>query len=247
MSRRVAVIVAAVVVLGLVAGFAASAMGDDASPAAGKPSRTITVSSTATVKAPPDEAVVNFGVRSEDPDSAKAFAQNAQDMQAVLDALAAAGIAKKDIQTLNVGLDQRVENRGKPNEVQTFIASNSVQVKIHDLDTVGEVIDAAVRAGADSVNDVRFELSNPNTIRTDALTQAVEGARTKVDALAAAAGADVLSVVSINEEAFRQPVYHAAYDNLALPYAAAQAVSTPIATPDSLQVSVTVSVVWEIA
>lgn len=247
MSRRVAVIVAAVVVLGLVAGFAASAMGNDASPAAGKPSRTITVSSTATVKAPPDEALVNFGVRSEDPDSTKAIAQNAEDMTAVLDALKAAGIAEKDIQTLNVGLDQRVDNRGKPNELRTFVASNSIQVKIHDLQAVGEVIDAAVRAGADSVNDIRFELSNPNTIRTDALTQAVEGARTKVDALAAAADADVLGVVSINEEAFRQPVYRAAYDEAVLTYAVPAAAPTPIVAPDSLQVSVTVSVVWEIA
>jgi uncharacterized protein YggE len=245
MSRRVAVFVAAVVVLGLVAGFAASAMGDDASPA-GKPQRTITVSSTATVKVSPDEAVVNFGVRSEDPDSATAFAQNAEAMQAVLDALKAAGIIEKDIQTLNVGLDQRVDNRGKPNESHTFVASNSIQVTIHDLQAIGDVIDAAVNAGADSVNDIRFQLSNPNAVRTDALTQAVEGARTKVDTLAAAAGADVLGVVSINEDAFRQPVYREAYDQ-ALAYAVPTAATTPIVTPDSLQVSVTVSVVWEIS
>jgi uncharacterized protein YggE len=247
MNRRVGAIAAIVLVSALVLGFAANAMGDDATPA-GKPTRTISVSSTATVKATPDEAVVNFGVRTEDPDSAKAFAQNAEDMTAVLEALAAAGIdEKKDIQTLNVGLDQRVENRGTPNEQRAFVATNSVQVKIRDLDAIGDVIDAAVQAGADSVNDIRFELSDPNAIRTDALTQAVQGARTKVDALAAAAGADVLGVVSITEDAFRQPVYRAPYDEAALfGVAQAAAAPTPIATPDSLQVSVTVSVVWEI-
>jgi uncharacterized protein YggE len=244
MSRRVGVIVAVVVVAALVLGFAANAMGDDATTA-GKPSRTITVSSTATVKATPDEAVVNFGVRSEDPDSTVALDQNARDMAAVLDALAAAGIAEKDIQTLNFGVDQRVENRGTPNERRVFVVSNSVQVKIHDLEATGDVIDAAVDAGADSVNDIRFELSDPNSIRTDALTEAVEGARTKVDALAAAAGADVLGVVSINEDAFRQPTYRATFDALAYAEASA-AQSTPIVTPDSLEVNVTVSVVWEI-
>jgi uncharacterized protein len=245
MSRRTGWIVAVVVVAGLVLGFAANAMGDDASQA-GKPSRTITVSSTATVKATPDEAVVNFGVRTEDADSKVAFAQNAKDMAAVLDSLAAAGIKDEDIQTLSIGLDQRVENRGKPNEQRTFVATNSVQVKIHDLAAIGGVIDAAVQAGADSVNDIRFELSDPNTIRTDALTQAVKGARTKVNTLAAAADADVRGVVSINEESFRQPVYRAVYDQAALPFAAAGAPSTPVVTPDSLQVSVTVTVVWEI-
>ena len=114
MSRRTGLIVAIVVVAGLVIILAASAMGGDQVSSTAKPTRTITVTSTATVKATPDEAVVNFGVRSEDPDSAAAFAQTAKDMQAVLDALKGAGVAKEDIQTLNVGLDQRVENRGKP-------------------------------------------------------------------------------------------------------------------------------------
>ena len=246
MSRRMGVIVAVVVVAGLVIGFAASAMGDDQGSSTAKPTRTITVTSTATVKATPDEAVVNFGVRSEDPDSAAAFAQNAKDMQAVLDALKAAGIAKEDIQTLNVGLDQRVENRGTPSEQRVFVASNAVQVTVNDLTTTGDVIDAAVTAGADSVNDIRFQLSDPNTIRTDALSQAVKGARTKVDALAEAAGANVLGVVTINEEGFRAPVYHAAFDQLTVGYAAAATAPTPVVAPDSLQVSVTVTVVWEI-
>jgi uncharacterized protein YggE len=55
----------------------------------------------------------------------------------------------------------------------------------------------------------------------------------------------VLGVVSINEDAFRVPMYRAAYDE-ALAFAGAGASATPIVTPDSLQVSVTVSVVWEI-
>ena len=107
------------------------------------------------------------------------------------------------------------------------------------------MIDAAVGAGADSVNDIRFLLSDPNTIRTDALSQAVKGARTKADALAQAAGAKVLGVVTIDEEAFRAPVYHAPLQQ-GLAFGAAAVVPTPVLAPDSLEVSVTVNVVWEI-
>jgi uncharacterized protein YggE len=239
------VILGIVAAAALVIGFAASAMGSDQASSTAKPSRTITVTSTATVKAKPDEALVNFGVRSEDADSAVAMAQNAKDMQAVLDALKAAGIADKDIQTLDVALDQRVENRGRPSEQTVFVASNSVQVTIHALASIGHVIDAAVGAGADSVNDVRFLLSDPNTIRTDALSQAVKGARTKADALAQAAGAKVLAVVTINEEAFRAPVYHAPFQKQ-LAFSGVAAAPTPVVAPNSLEVSVTVTVVWEI-
>jgi hypothetical protein len=132
-----------------------------------------------------------------------------EDMQAVLDALKTAGIAAKDMQTTNVSLQQRVANRGKPNEQHVFVASNAVQVTIHDLSSVGSVIDAVVEAGADSVNDIRFQLANPNTIRSHALSQAVAGAHTKADALARAAGAQVVRVVTISEQNYRAPVYRA--------------------------------------
>jgi len=246
MGRRTAVLLGIVAAIGIVVGWTASAMGSDQPSSTAKPSRTITVTSTATVTAKPDEAVVNLGVRSEDPDSATAMAQNAKDMQAVLDALKAAGIPEADVQTLDLRLDQHVANRGQPSEQRSFVATNSVQVTIRDLGTIGRVIDAAVSAGADSVNDIRFQLADPNTIRTDALTQAVKGARTKADALALAAGATVVRVVTIDEQAFRAPVYHAPYDGLALGSVAAMPAPTPVVAPDSLQVSVTVDVVWEI-
>ncbi|HEX9312885.1 MAG TPA: SIMPL domain-containing protein [Actinomycetota bacterium] len=240
MTRRMGVIVIAAVVAGLVIWFAATAMAQSGATPSAKPARTITVSSTATVNAQPDEVVLDLGVRFESADSAAAFAQNAKDMQAVLDALKAAGITDKDVQTTNVSLEQN--NQGKPNERRVFVASNSVQVTIHDMSSVGSVIDAAVNAGADSVNDISFQLSNPNTIRTDALSQAVTGARTKAEALARAAGAEVMRVVTIDEQNFRPPVYNQSL--AALPRAG---VPTPVVPPSSLQVSVTIAVVWEIA
>ena len=244
MNRRPGVILALAVVAGVVIWIAATAMADNGSSTTGKPARTITVSSRATVKVQPDEAVVNLGVRSEATDGAAAFAQNAKDMRAVLDALKAAGVSDEDLQTLNVGLDQHVENQGKPSEQRTFVASNSLQVTIHDLASVGSIIDAAVGAGADSVNDIRFQLSDPNAVRSDALTQAVTGARAKADALASAADATVVRVVTIDEQNFQPPIYDQAFAGVA---AAVPAPVTPVVPPSSLEVSVTISVVWEIA
>jgi uncharacterized protein YggE len=242
MSRRTWTVV--VVVAGaLVLWVAATALAQDNPPPGAKPVRTVTVTSTASVEAAPDEAVLSLGVRSEAPDSAAAVAQNAEDMQAVLDAVKTAGVDEKDIQTTNVSLEQHVTNRGKPNEQQQFVATNSVRITIHDLSSVGSVIDAAVRAGADAVNDIRFQLSDPDAVWTDALGRAVAGARAKADALASAADADVLRVVTIDEQNYRPPVYQAA---LAAGDLAAPAPTTPIVPPSSLEVTETVSVVWEI-
>ncbi len=242
MNRR-GILIVGVAVAALVVGFAARAMAGGDTPSTQKPARTITVTSTATVKAAPDEAVVDLGVTSQSPDSAQAFAQNGTDMQAVLDALKAAGVAEKDLQTLRVSLDQKVVDRGKPSEHTVFVASNRIEVTVHDLSTVGTVIDAAVHAGADSVDGVRFQLENPNTVRTDALASAVRGAREKADALASAAGTQVVRVVTIQEENYRLPVYREA---LAAPVAFGSG-STPVVPPNSLEASVTVTVVWEIS
>jgi uncharacterized protein YggE len=242
MSRRTWILVAAVAG-SLVIWWAATALAQDNPSSGAKPVHTITVSSTATVKAAPDEAVVSLGVRSESPDSAAAFAQNARDMQAVLGAVGAAGIDERDIQTTNVSLAQRVTKHKTPNEQRVFVASNSIQVTIRDLSSVGSVIDAAVRAGADAVNDIRFQLSDPNSIRTDALTRAVTGARSKAEALATAADAQIVRVVTIDEQNYQAPVYRATFDQAALAVPA----STPIVPPSSLEVTETISVVWEIA
>jgi uncharacterized protein YggE len=242
MSRRTGTILVGLAIGALVVGFATQAIAGGDGTTTGKPSHTITVSSTATVNEKPDEAQVTFEVRSEDPDSSTAFSRNAKDMQAVLDALKAAGVDAKDIQTLNVSLDQRVLDQGKPSERTVFVASNSVQVTVHDLAALGDTIDAAVQAGADAVNDIRFQLADPNIIRTDALTQAVEGARKKADVLAAAAGASVVGVVTISEDSYRSLPF-ASYGDALRPAALA---ATPIVPPSTLQASETVTVVWEI-
>lgn len=241
MNRR-GILIAAAAVVALVVGLTARAMAADDTPSSQKPARTITVTSTATVRIAPDEAVVDLGVSTEAADSASAFARNAEDMRAVLDALRAAGIAEKDLRTLDVSLDRRTLDRGEPAERQVFAATNRVEATIHDLSAVGSVVDAAVRAGADSVRDVRFQLADQDAVRTDALTSAVRGARAKADALAGAAGAEVVRVVTIEEQGYRVPVYHEAYAG-----ALAATDVTPVVPPDSLEASVTVSVVWEIA
>jgi uncharacterized protein len=242
-TKRIGAIVAIVVLAGLVIGVATRAMAGGSGTTTGKPSRTITVTSTAVVHTKPNEAVVDLGVESQSTDSAAAFAQNAKDMQAVLAALETAGVSKADIRTVNLSLSRRESGRGSGRHL-VFVASNQVQVTVHDIQAVGSVIDAAVRAGADSVQDVRFQVSDSNAVRTEALTAAVKSARTKADALAAEAGATVVRVVTINEEGFRSPVYRA-------PYAAGASLAvpapTPVLTPTSLQASETVQVIWEIA
>src|SRR5436309_9288780 len=172
------VLVSVVAVAAIVVAIVATAASGESTPAPAR-AKIITVTSTATVDSTPDEAVFDLGVHSQDADSATAFTQNAVAMKRVLDGLKKAGVASSDIRTLRVSLERHTENRGQPNEQVVAVATNSVEVTVHDLSKVGDVIDAAVQAGADNVNDIKFQLSDETKARTAALAQAVKGARAK--------------------------------------------------------------------
>ena len=100
--------IALVLVVGLVVGFGANALAGDSgsNPAsAPTPPRTITVTSTASVGTAPDEAVIEFGMRSEGADSGTAYDANGVKSDAVLDALVDAGLTKDDVETLSQNVD----------------------------------------------------------------------------------------------------------------------------------------------
>ena len=183
--------IALVLVVGLVVGFGANALAGDSgsNPAsAPTPPRTITVTSTASVGTAPDEAVIEFGMRSEGVDSGAAYDANGVKSDAVLDALVDAGLTKDDVETLSQNVDRQTKDRGTPTERTVYVASTQISVTVHDLTAVSSVIAAAVNAGADSVHGLRFQVGDQTSARQNALAAAVRGAERKADAIAVAAG-----------------------------------------------------------
>ena len=116
-------------------------------------------------------------------------------MQRIINALKAFGIDARDIQTQQVSVYAQYAN----SVLDGYTASNSVTVKVRDIDKAGAVIDLAVDAGATNVY-------GPSMFRTDrqlqarnAIRAAVSDARAKAQAVAAASGATVGRVVAVIE------------------------------------------------
>ena len=170
------------------------------------------MTSTASVGTEPDEAVVTLGISTQDPDSATALGTNGETVDAVVAAVEAAGVAEDDVHTTRLDLGRKTINRRTPQETTVFVADSALEITVRDMDTVGDVIQAGVEAGATSVRGVRFGVSDPAEARTEALDAAVRGARTKADAMAAAAGTTVTGVVTIDEQGTSQPRYGYAGD-----------------------------------
>jgi uncharacterized protein YggE len=130
----------------------------------------------------PDIAVIRLGVQLSGTDLEAVQAQNARQSQAVLDALKRMGIT--DIRTYQYTIDKYYENiNGTPVD-RGFTVRNIMEIRTKDTGRAGAVTDAAVNAGANVVDLVSFEVSEPERHYLDALNLAVADAIEKAKSIA---------------------------------------------------------------
>jgi uncharacterized protein len=153
--------------------------------------QSIRVTGVGEARARPDQAVADFAVETSAATAQAAAAENAQRMERVIAALVRAGVARDRIETRDYNVfpeyDPRTMESGQP-VVRGYRVMNTVAVTMDDTERVGAVIDAALGAGANRVNGVRFGLRDPQAFRQRAIDDAVRRARSDAEALAAALG-----------------------------------------------------------
>ena len=164
--------------------------------------RLIRVSGNATVALAADTATMQIGVNTKKPTVQEAQKENAALMNAVLEALHAIGIEDQDIMTsqFNVSsmFDYSVSSLGQEIRTQYYEVQNNVSVTVHDLTLIGQVLDAAMEAGANTSYGITFSSTKQNEAYQKALTRAVEDAMQKAGVLAAAAKVQLGNLVSMN-------------------------------------------------
>lgn len=169
----------------------------------------ITVTGVGRVDTAPDEAEFSLGVTTEAPTARGALTVNSERMRRLITALELAGVAKRDIRTQHVSVGSDYDADGTQDD---FTASNTVSVLIRDLDRAGAILDAAARAGANTVYGPALTRSNRESLEAKALEAAVANARTRAERLAEAAGVRLGRVSAIVETpgyAGPEPVFRA--------------------------------------
>ena len=122
-------------------------------------------------------------------------------MTAVLAKIKSFGVDPKDIATISYNVDPITSNakEGETPAITGYHVSNIVQIKIRNLDNVGKILDAAIAAGANSLNSLYFTVDDPSAYQKAARQQAVSDAMAKAKTLADAAGVKLGSIISISE------------------------------------------------
>lgn len=160
--------------------------------------QTMTLTGEGRITLIPDIAVIRLGVQNNGTDLEEMQAQNAQSIQTIIDALNQLGV--RDIKTFQYTIDKLYgEENGTPVD-RGFTVRNILEIKTDNLQEVGGIIDVAVDSGANAVELISFEVSQPELYYQQALNLAIMNAIEKARSIARNLGIAINTVpVSIVE------------------------------------------------
>ena len=241
----VALLALALLVMGAAVMNAPAANAQESS-GAGLP-RTITVVGEGKVKVEPDIARANIGVDVVRPTVKEASAANKEIIDGVLAALKEAGVAEEDIQTsgFSVYAERYGPNGPLPEDEVNYRVTNNVTVVVRDLSKVGDVLDAAIEAGANNIYGVEFALDDPNSVESEARKKAIEDAKAKAAELAGLNDVTLGQVVSVSEVIGDMGYFAGNFSQMSAP--ALGGGGGPTIQPGQLSLVMQLQVVYEIA
>jgi uncharacterized protein len=220
------------------AGLAVAAFAGVFQPSRGQAAETasgaITATGTSSATVTPDRATFSFGTVSQATSASAALAASSQAVSRVIDALRKAGVQKSDLQTSEVSLSPRTNDTGVT--IIGYTASNTVTATVRKLGDAGEIVDAAVAAGANQMYGPSLLAGDQDAAYRNALKAAVAEARAKAEVLASAAGLSLGRITAITESGSTPP--------MPLPAADAALTSSVPIEPGTQKIDATVSVTF---
>ncbi|WP_312346373.1 SIMPL domain-containing protein [Stenotrophomonas acidaminiphila] len=204
----------------------------------------LNISAQAEARRVPDVATLSAGVVTQAADGNTAMRENAVQMDKVMAAIRAAGIAERDIQTSGVNLNPqyRYADNEAP-KITGYQASNTVSLKVRDITRLGKVLDSLAAQGANQINGPSFEIDQPEPVYDEARLAALKKAQARAEVYAKSLGLRVRRIVSISEGSsggFRPPM-----PMMAMARAGKAEMDTAVA-PGETTLSVNLDVVFEL-
>lgn len=160
---------------------------------------TLTVRGTGVVSVAADQAQVILGVRESNSDVLVAQSTVNEKINAICTALMAAGVEQKNIGTESLYIYANYDYSTEVEQLTGYTATNTISITVTDISKVGEYIDIAFGAGANTLDNVSFIARETDDAQKEALQLAVQSATEKAGIIAEAAGLEISSVTSISE------------------------------------------------
>jgi uncharacterized protein YggE len=206
---------------------------------------TITISGEGKVLAKPDIGRVNLSVVTESKSVAGAVSENNQKMNKIVKSMKDLGVSENDLKTITYNINPKYQYTAGKSSIIGYEVTQTLEVKIRDLDKSSEILDAAATAGANQIGSLNFTIDEPEKIKEEARQKAIANAKERAGAMAKELEIKLGKIVGFDETS--EPVSPAYYD-----YAmggrggAAESMPAPEVQTGQNEISVTVNLTYEV-
>lgn len=214
----------------------------------GRQTPKLSLSAEASIKKPADELRLNIGVVTIAPTAEEALAENSIRMEAVIKGLKEAGLSKGDYETGQFSITPTYTPYPKNppadwrQTINGYEVRNTLLIHTPAIDSAGKIIDVANQEGANTIDNIRFALSDARLYSDEAVSRAIANAVHDAEVIAREANVKLVQILSIStDQSSASPQPH----NLYLAKAMVSENAPPIEAGD-VTLTARVSLVYEI-
>ncbi|HLO03560.1 MAG TPA: SIMPL domain-containing protein [Symbiobacteriaceae bacterium] len=159
--------------------------------------KTLEITGTGRISYTYDTAEITLGASELADSPTAAFKAMSEKINKVVAAMKAKGITEADLKTGYLNLNQEYDWKDGAQTLRGYRATNTLTIKVKDLNQVPAIMEAAVNAGANQVQGVNFSLANPGALEGQATDAAIDNARAQADRAAKRLGLTVAGVQKV--------------------------------------------------
>ncbi len=160
---------------------------------------TISVLGEGRVVAKPDIGKINLSVISRAATVAAAQKDNTEKSNNVIKAIKDLGVKEEDLKTISYTIYPRYQYASGRNDIIGYEITQSLEIKIRDLEKVSQILEKATSAGANQVGSLDFTFDDSEKIKSEARQKAIAQAKQKAQDLASSLGVSLGKVVNFSE------------------------------------------------
>lgn len=217
----------------------------------GRDNNVITISKKGTVYATPNLVKISFSVITEEKKVGDALKGNSEKSNTVIEFLKEQGVSETDIKTTYFNVSPLYEWHKDSLDIYSssgtrvlvgYEANQTIEVKIRDVEKVSSLIEGAVSAGANEVNNLSFIVENEEAFKTQARTKAIIDAKAEASQTAQTLGVKLGNIISFTESTYI-PYDYSLKSSVA---GMGESVASPSVALGENKIEVTVNIVFEI-
>lgn len=178
-----------------------------ADPTATDNARTINVTGDGEVTANPDISYLYLGVTTDKPTTIEAQSANSNAINNIIAAIKKDDIKDEDIKTADYSINPKYDydKTTGASVLVGYTVSNTLKITVKDISKDGQIIDTAVKNGANISNRISFGISNYGKYYNMALQNALSNAQSKAQSISSFLGVKLSTPVKITENSSGTP------------------------------------------